>query len=425
MTSKSSVCVALKLTLIATALVRVSSSATPHVSASVQQQGAVKVFRCQVPVCPGSLPAGSHNSFRVYVPDGTCGGAITDLDVSLYIRHPNRHSVSVDLRGPNRNSPLFSALDGSSDNLGTFSTDLTLDDDARRDVEDGPCESEGDDQCFGRFRTNGRSLLQQQGLGASGWWSLDVTTDRTGGDGTIDHWQLAFTCPDAAASATPTSGVQQPTPTPRPIYLPLVRRDDCPIPYIYADIVLVFDMSTSMRDLTTAGRPKYQAAIDGAQRMVANLRLNPGEDQVAIVTFNTSAELVLPLTSDRATVMRKLSELSTVRSESRIDLGIREATKELLGPRRHGILSNLILLSDGKSNPVPVSEAIRAADDARKQAVLVYVVAMGPSFDDMSLRSMATDFQRYFVAVRAEDVVSVYHGTWAAVLCPREAYWQP
>src|SRR3990172_63931 len=161
-----------------------------------------------------------------------------------------------------------------------------------------------------------------------------------------------------AATPTPTP-VPSATPTrvPLPVYLPVLLREDCKPPAHRLDVALVIDASTSMLKPTSAGRSKLDAARDAAGIFLGQLHLDAG-DQAAIVAFNSDAVLLHPLTADRTTLDAALARIQPA-VQTCLVCGVYAGANELASPR--GRAANrpvIILLTDGRSNPRPASEAV-------------------------------------------------------------------
>jgi electron transfer flavoprotein alpha/beta subunit len=83
----------------------------------------------------------------------------------------------------------------------------------------------------------------------------------------------------------------------------------------------------------------------------------------------------------------------------------------------------MVVLSDGKANPVSGDEAVAAARRAQLEGITVYVVGMGPSMDERVLRQMASGPERYYPAPDPLLVRAIYQDLTKRVPCPSEAYW--
>jgi Mg-chelatase subunit ChlD len=230
-----------------------------------------------------------------------------------------------------------------------------------------------------------------------------------------------FTLVRPTVTATPTE-----TPTPGPIYLPLALREQCEPGKMTADVALVIDASTSMRnDRTQAGRTKLDAAVQAAEGFVDTMAMP--QDQAAVVIFNDDARVLQGLTGRRADVAQALSEIPhQVRQQTRIDLGIEAGHAELMGASRNPQNRPvMIVLTDGLSNPVPASSAVRKASDARGDGVTIFTIGLGKD-DELNaseLREMASKPEYFYLAPDGEDLLAIYREIAAEIPCPSDAFW--
>jgi len=224
-----------------------------------------------------------------------------------------------------------------------------------------------------------------------------------------------------SATRTPTASA---TPTkPPPLYLPILPHDPpCDRVKPRVDVALVLDASTSMLQPTRAGRTKLDAAREAAGLFLDLLDL-PG-DQAAVVGFNATAWVAQPLTGDRQALRAALGGLQVVQL-TRIDLGIRAGHDELRGPRRapdHA--PALIVLTDGRNNPEPVSSAIAAAAAAKAGGIRVFTVGLGDDVEVDALRQMASGPGDFHLAPDGEDLAAIYRAIAGAFEpCPRAVNW--
>lgn len=223
-------------------------------------------------------------------------------------------------------------------------------------------------------------------------------------------------------TATPTAtSTPTPTPKPRPVYLPLALHEPpCAVEAPRIDVVLVIDASSSMLELTRAGRTKIDAARAAARLFLEQLDLPA--DQAAIVAFNASATLSQALTGDRAALLAALDTIATAQL-TRIDLGIRTAQAELAGPRRRpGHRPAMVVLTDGRNNPEPVASAVAAAAAAKAAGMRVFTIGLGDDVEAEALAAMASAPGDFFVAPDGEDLAAIYRAIAGAVKpCPD--YW--
>jgi len=253
----------------------------------------------------------------------------------------------------------------------------------------------------------------------------------------------------ASATATPTvtpsstatpSSTSTPTATrvPKPIYLPLALHERCEPGQQRIDVALVLDASTSMADPTRGGRPKIEAAIEAASAFLDLLALDDdagsgtpgggtpslGGDQAAIVAFNADAWILAPLTDDR-TVLDAALEAVALAPQTRLDRAVAVGAEALADParRRSGNQPVLVLLTDGRANPVPIESAVAEAEAAKAAGVTVFTIGLGEDLDADGLAAMASTAGGFLRAPDAEDLAGAYAQVARSIPCPASAWW--
>ncbi|MCE7938592.1 MAG: VWA domain-containing protein [Chloroflexi bacterium CFX6] len=227
--------------------------------------------------------------------------------------------------------------------------------------------------------------------------------------------------PSATAIATPTP---TPTPTapPHPIYLPVSLNEQCLPHQIRQDVVLVLDTSSSMSAATRAGRRKIDAAREAALGYLALLKLEDG-DRAAVVTFDVTARVVERLSSHRPTLGAALRDAS-LGIQTCIPCAMEAAATELAPPRRRdGNTPVIVLLTDGRSNPRPVAEAVDLAARAKGTGIVVYTIGLGDDIESDALAAMASRPSFFFRAPDAEDLAALYASIAVDVPCPAARFW--
>lgn len=198
-------------------------------------------------------------------------------------------------------------------------------------------------------------------------------------------------------------------------YLPQVWKNRCKPQR--ADVVLLFDTSSSMLGPVSPTNPqtKLDAALQ-AGRLFLNAMQFP-EDQAAIVTFDSGARRVQPLTSSRGALELSLADVASG-TGTRLDLGLEIALVELLGSR-HRERNNAVIvaLTDGQTNPGTESHALSVALDARVGGIAVFTIALGSDADADLLWIIAGDDSRAYDAPSAEDLRAIYGQIAGRVLC--------
>ena len=225
--------------------------------------------------------------------------------------------------------------------------------------------------------------------------------------------------PSPSATLTATS---TPTRALLPIYLPIALRERCTPEIQRIDVALVIDASSSMREVTAGGRPKIDAALGAVRVFLAQLHMEDG-DQAAIITFHRKADRLQALTADRAALDVALERIE-IDMTTCIVCGVAAADEELSSPRRKSQnVPVLILLTDGRSNPRPISEAVAQAAQAKDRGVVVFAIGLGDDLDFEALANMASRPDFYHFAPDADGLEEIYRRIAVSIPCPAEAYW--
>ena len=240
---------------------------------------------------------------------------------------------------------------------------------------------------------------------------------------TATAWSSSTPEPTVTASPHPTlPPTSTATRAPSPLYLPLLLHERCTPGIQRTDIALVIDASSSMTELTPAGRSKLAAAVEAAGTFLDQMHFDAG-DQAAVVTFNSDATLLAPLTTTRALLDAALGAITTAQF-TRIDRGIAVAREELASTRhRPGNTPVMIVLTDGRANPVPVSVAEVEARQAKDAGIVIFTIGLGNDLDTEGLRSIASRPQWFYSAPSAEELAGIYRGIAVAIPCPASVFW--
>jgi len=226
----------------------------------------------------------------------------------------------------------------------------------------------------------------------------------------------------APATATPTPSA---TRAPAPTYLPLALVERCDPARQRIDVALVLDASTSMAEPARDGRAKRDAAIDAARIFLGLLDLATAEgDQAAVVAFNATAVVLAPLTADRAALDAALDGIALAQ-QTRLDLAVAEGARVLSDAttRRAANQPVLVLLTDGRANPVPVEDAVGEANRAKDAGVSIFTIGLGDDLDFDALAAMASRPDAFLRAPDAEDLAAAFRTIARRIPCPAEAFW--
>lgn len=201
----------------------------------------------------------------------------------------------------------------------------------------------------------------------------------------------------------------------RNLLLPVVYRNSCK--QQRADIVLAIDTSGSMLEPAQAGssQNKLQAAVAAGQSFLNNMTFP--EDQAAVVSFNETARVVVPLSSSRASLSFALNGLTT-KSGTRIDRGIESSMAELLSGRaKKGHKPVIILLTDGRPTAGTEAAALKNATSARSMGFTVFTIGLGPDLDRTLLTQIAGKPGQAFFAPDGSALKRIYDQVAGKALC--------
>jgi len=196
--------------------------------------------------------------------------------------------------------------------------------------------------------------------------------------------------------------------------------------------VLVFDNSGSMNDQDVSGRTKWQAAQAAGGNIldiIAAENQAQGSDinRVAIVEFNTTAKVDIPLSADISAVRTVLQGIQAGGSTAMPD-GLRTALDVLYADTSWS-KANIILLSDGLPNvglggdpSLPENEVkqqvLDLATEAGQRGISIYTVGFGipgtPSIDEEFLKQVSRNSGggSYYSAQNAIQLANAYVDVW-------------
>lgn len=198
-----------------------------------------------------------------------------------------------------------------------------------------------------------------------------------------------------------------------------VARELLPLREIGVDLMLVVDLSSSMRapDMDVQkGTTRIEAARDKALEFAAARK----NDRLALVTFARYPDLRCPPTLDREALASFLRTLRTVEPNSAEDgtaigLGLAQATKLFETSKAKSKV--VVLLSDGEDN-VPEIAYADAAKLAKDRGVRVHTIGVGrgertpfglQKLEFKALETIAsTTGGRFFRAESAQDLAKTY-----------------
>jgi len=149
------------------------------------------------------------------------------------------------------------------------------------------------------------------------------------------------------------------------------------------DLSLVIDRSGSM-----SGGP-LEAARESASRIVRGLR---ADDRVAIVAFDSTIEVIQPLThvTDREAIVKRINSIDD-RGSTDLFGGWEEGVKQLAPFTRKDRIARVILLSDGQANQglVNEQEIFDRVTKAAGAGITTSTVGLGHGFNESLMTGMA------------------------------------
>ena len=160
-------------------------------------------------------------------------------------------------------------------------------------------------------------------------------------------------------------------------------------------VVLVIDASNSMH-----GDPIVQATA-AARQFATRI---PAGTKFAVVTFNSSAKVLLPFTTDPGQIEEALSSPPALAEGTHIY----DAVQTAVGMIERDKVANasIVLLSDGNDTGSVASEE-HAAAAARKAGVPVYSVGLAsPAFDPAALQRVASDSHGSYQVANSPDALA-------------------
>jgi tight adherence protein B len=163
-------------------------------------------------------------------------------------------------------------------------------------------------------------------------------------------------------------------------------------------IVLLIDASNSMR-----GRPI--AAAMAAARTFARER--SGEEQLAVIAFNGTENVLLKFSNDGAAINKALARPPALALGTHIYDGVMAGLQELASA--HIRAGSMVVLSDGTDTGSSTTEAAAAAA-ARRAHVRVFTVGLkSEQFDSIALEQLAHDANgQYSLATSPKQLQAIY-----------------
>lgn len=142
------------------------------------------------------------------------------------------------------------------------------------------------------------------------------------------------------------------------------------------DIVLLVDVSTSMRAIDFSTHTKEMNRLDAAKSVIENFIENRPYDRVALVAFSALPYTIAPLTLDHDWVLRQMERLKTGMLEDGTAIGSAIASGVNRLRNSEAVSKVVILLTDGVNNAGSITPE-NAAQAAKALGIKIYTIGAG------------------------------------------------
>jgi Mg-chelatase subunit ChlD len=182
-----------------------------------------------------------------------------------------------------------------------------------------------------------------------------------------------------------------------------------------------------MLDRDASGAVKLDAAVAAARTFLGLLALDASApatgDQAAVLAFNADAAVLQTLTADRSALDVALGRIAPSQ-QTCLACAVEAADAELASPRhRPGTAAVVVLLTDGRANPRPASEAVAAAEAAKRRGVTFFTIALGDDVDADALAAIAAPGGRFERSADGAGLEGIYRQVAVDIPCPAGAFW--
>ena len=83
----------------------------------------------------------------------------------------------------------------------------------------------------------------------------------------------------------------------------------------------------------------------------------------------------------------------------------------------------MIVLTDGKANPVGADVAVAKARAAKDSRMTIFTIGLGDELDEWALEAIASKPAYFYRASDAEALKALYVAIAVEIPCPADRYW--
>jgi Ca-activated chloride channel family protein len=155
------------------------------------------------------------------------------------------------------------------------------------------------------------------------------------------------------------------------------------------NLALVLDVSGSMYEEDGTGIPRLRRIQDAAQAAIQKLK---PEDTLSIIAFAHDYQVILPPTpmSDKARVEKTIETIDRNEVDpggTAMDLGIQAGLQELTRNAGPGVLSQLVVLTDGETSGEATCRSL--AQQALQNKIHLNVIGVGTEWNQSLIKDLA------------------------------------
>lgn len=193
----------------------------------------------------------------------------------------------------------------------------------------------------------------------------------------------------------------------------------CPIDSVDrpADIALVLDHSPSMFWDADANNTKMDLLKEAVIQFLDEVNLQSDSDQLAVVEFDSAANIVQPLSSNKSVLTQSIDEIDEGSGTS-VAAGL-ESGRQALASARANTSQVLIVITDGQDEGgflgLTDGGLQSSANSIKAQGIRIITIGLGPDVDEGVLRDIASQPGDYYFAPSADNLAQIYADISSAV----------